>query len=258
MFTARMETRASKLTSMEAFLTLHQGLPREGPGHDDATREVLVRLPPLPANPVVFDLGCGPGRQTLVLARVLKTRIVAVDLHQPFLDQLASSAVAQGLSSLIETRHADMGALEVAPGSIDLVWSEGAAYNLGFAEAVRRWRVLLAPGGLMAVSECTWLTGDPADEPRVFWRTNYPAMGTVSENRRRAEGAGLEVLSEFVLPASAWWEDYYTPLLQRIAQLRPVATGELGRVLDETEREIDLYRKHGDSYGYVFYLLRAR
>ena len=109
----------------------------------------------------------------------------------------------------------------------------------------------------MAVSECTWLISEPSEEAVVYWRTNYPAMGTVSENRRRAEGAGLEVLGDFAFPASAWWEDYYTPLLHRIAHLRPAATGELSRVLDETEREIDLYRRHGDSYGYVFYLLRA-
>ncbi len=243
---------------MQAFLTLHQGLPREGPGHDDVTRDALGRLPPLLPDPVVFDLGCGPGRQTLVLARVLRTRIVAVDLHQPFLDQLASTAAAQGLSSLIETRRADMGALDVAPGSVDLIWSEGAAYNLGFAEALGRWRVLLVPGGLMAVSECTWLTCDPPAEARAFWRTNYPAMDTALENRDRAATAGLDVLDHFALPASAWWEDYYTPLLHRIAQLRPAATGELIRVLDDTEREIDLYRKYGDSYGYVFYLLRAR
>ena len=29
-------------------------------------------------------------------------------------------------------------------------------------------------------------------------------------------------------------------------------------MIDETRREIELYRLHGDSYGYVFYLLRRR
>jgi serine/threonine-protein kinase HipA len=165
---------------------------------------------------------------------------------------------AEGLAHLVETRRGDMGALDLPPGSVDLIWSEGAAYLLGFEDALRRWGLLLAPGGSMALTECTWLTDDPPDEARAFWRANYPAMGTVSENRRRAEGAGLEVIDSFALPAAAWWDDFYTPLLGRVAQLRPTATGELIGLLDETEREIDLYRKHGDSYGYVFYLLRAR
>jgi serine/threonine-protein kinase HipA len=83
-------------------------------------------------------------------------------------------------------------------------------------------------------------------------------MATVAENCRQSEALGLEVLASFPLPAAAWWDDYYTPLLDRITTLRPTASGDLIGLLDETEREIDLYRKHGDSYGYVFYILRAR
>jgi hypothetical protein len=31
---------------------------------------------------------------------------------------------------------------------IDLLWSEGAAYNIGFANALATWAPALAPGGL--------------------------------------------------------------------------------------------------------------
>jgi len=37
------------------------------------------------------DIGCGPGMQTLELARISGGRIVAVDNHQPFLDVLSLS-----------------------------------------------------------------------------------------------------------------------------------------------------------------------
>ena len=242
--------------SEDALFLLHRDLSREGPGSDACTREALRRLPPLPDDPVVVDLGCGPGRSTLVLARELGAKVIAIDLHPPFLDQLARSAADAGLSHLIEPRRADMAAPGLAPGSVDLIWSEGSAYVLGFAEALRRWRPLLKPGGLMAVSECTWLVDDPPDEPRRFWDAAYPSMGTVDENRRRAEAAGLEVVDTFPLPTSAWWDEYYTPLLSHAAALRPTAAAALSAILDETEREADLFRRHGDSYGYVFYLLR--
>jgi ribosomal protein L11 methylase PrmA len=68
---------------MNAFFTLYRGLPRQGPGSDACTREALKRLPTLPASPRVVDVGCGSGRQTLVLAEALRTRILAVDLHRP-------------------------------------------------------------------------------------------------------------------------------------------------------------------------------
>ncbi|MBU1742495.1 MAG: class I SAM-dependent methyltransferase, partial [Proteobacteria bacterium] len=67
----------------EAFFTLHQDIPREGPGSDTATRQAINRLPALPEKPAVLDLGCGPGKQTLVLAWELGVPVIAIDFHQP-------------------------------------------------------------------------------------------------------------------------------------------------------------------------------
>jgi SAM-dependent methyltransferase len=237
-------------------MLLLSDLPRGGPGSDACTLEALRRLPPLPPHPIVLDLGCGPGRQSLVLARTLNAPIIAVDLHRPFLDQLEQGAKADGLSHLVEVRCEDMGALDIRHGSVDLIWSEGAAYALGFEKALDYWRTLLVPQGLMAVTECSWLADDPPEEALTFWRENYPAMGTVSENRLRAEALGLEVLGSFPLPPSAWWTDYYSPLLLRMDRLRATADADLLAAIHETEREIDQFRRHGDVYGYVFYLFR--
>ena len=149
-----------------------------------------------------------------------------------------------------------MGALDDAPGSVDLIWSEGAAYIFGFQESLRSWRLLLRPGGLMAVTECTWLVDQPPDEAAAFWQDAYPDMGTIETNCRRVQAVGLEVLGTFTLPKSAWWDEYYTPLLKRVGQLRPTADPQLAAHLDATQQEIDLFRRHSDAYGYVFFLLR--
>jgi len=243
----------------DAIFRLFEGLPRQGPGSDACTREALRRLPPLPPAPRVVDLGCGAGRQTLVLAEALRSKVLAVDLHQPFLDQLSASAQARGLAHLIETRCADFGALgaqpDLAPSSVDLLWSEGAIYLLGFEAGLSLWRPLLAPGGLVVVSECCWLTDAPEGELAAFWREAYPDMGTVERNVARAESAGFEPLDWWPLPAAAWWDDFYTPLIGRLAALE--ADPALAAPIAETRREIELFRRYGDSYGYVFYLLRA-
>lgn len=241
---------------VEATYRLHAGLPRQAPGSDACTRDALRRLPPLPKTPVVVDLGCGPGRATLVLAEELGTRVVAVDLHEPFLDELRARARAGGLGHLVEARQGDMAALDLAPGSIDLIWSEGAIYNIGFAAGLALWRPLLRPRGLVVLSECAWLTENRPEEAIAFWRDAYPEMTGIDENARAAAAAGYEVLDWFVLPSSAWWDEYYTPLSHRAAQLRPGADAPLLATIEATEREVDLYRRHGHSYGYVFYLLR--
>ena len=242
----------------EAFFRLFEGLPRQGPGRDACTREALRRLGALPDAPRVLDLGCGSGRAALVLADALQTRVIAVDNHQPFLDQLRATARERGLEHLIEARCADMAAPGVPAGSIDLMWSEGALYLLGFEAGLRLWRPLLAPAGCLAVSECSWLSANPPPAAVEFFRQGYPGMAGIEQNLERARAAGYDVIGHFALPPEAWWDEYYTPLEARIAHLAPDADPELAAVLDETRREIELYRSHGETYGYVFYLLRRR
>ena len=244
--------------SLDALFLLHSGLAREAPGSDAATLEALRRLGPLPASPRVLDLGCGPGASTLALARALQVPVTGVDLHAPFLQQLKGRAEAEGLAPLVHTREADFGVLEDAPGSVDLLWSEGAIYHLTWAEGLRRWRPLLASGGAMALSELTWLTHAPPSEARAFWRQAYPNMGTVDFNCAVAQAFGLRVQDTFVLPPEAW-EAYYRPLEARMDRLERLVQGDahLTQLIAETRHEIQVYRRYGESYGYVFYLLRA-
>ncbi len=242
--------------SLRAIIKLHDGLARWAPGDDEATREALRRLGPLPANPRVLDLGCGPGRSTLALAAELPTaRIEAVDLHAGFLAHL--DRIAAEFAGRIIPRVADFGALDDAPASVDLIWSEGAIYHLGFAAGLRRWRPLLRPQGRIAVTELTWRLppGERPAEAASFWDEAYPAMTSVAANLAAAESAGYAVIDSFALPASAWF-NYYDPLIARADALTPDADPELAAAIAVTRREVDIWRRHGDCYDYVFYLLR--
>ena len=253
------------------FYRLYEGLPRQGPGSDELTLRALEAIGPLAPSPRVLDLGCGSGRQTLVLARALQTRVVAVDNHAAFLEDLERRAAAASLGHLVEPVCADMGSYldsslsacsgPLAPpgGRFDLIWSEGAIYILGFDEGLRTWRRWLAPGGRLVVSECSWLVDDPPAEIRSFWEAAYPTMGTISVNCDIAHQAGFDVLDAFPLPASAWW-DYYRPLLARVDDLEPEARGNgvLARAIAEVRQEVELFERYGATYGYVFYLCRAR
>ncbi|HOZ48059.1 MAG TPA: class I SAM-dependent methyltransferase [Candidatus Hydrogenedentes bacterium] len=241
---------------LEALFRLFTGLPRGGPGTDRATREALDRLPALPANPRVLDIGCGPGKQTLVLAHELHTPIIAMDIHRPFLEQLDAAARAEGVDHLITTRQGDMASIEEPAGSVDLIWSEGAIFIVGFAKGLSLWRPMLRDGGLVVVSEAAWLIDPPAEEAKVFWHACYPAITDIPGNIAIAEAAGYEVIDHFVLPQAEWWPDFYAPLEERCRALRPTADPALLEQIEENEHEIDLFRRHSDSYSYVFFILR--
>lgn len=240
---------------LAALLDLFRGLDRKGPGDAGFTRDLLRSLPPLPRAGRIADLGCGSGAGALLLAEHYRREVLAVDTAECFLEELAGRVARAGLGGLVTPVHADMRALDWPPASVALLWSEGAAYVLGFEEALRTWRPLVAPGGLSVVSEMSWFTADRPGPAVEFWRTGYPTMGDEAENVRRAERAGFELLETRRLPFAAWWGNFYDPLRARMKDLEGSAFHEA--VLRETEEEIALFELYGDHYGYTFYVMRA-
>jgi SAM-dependent methyltransferase len=246
------------LTPSEVFEALHRGLPQQGPGSDASSLRALARVPDLPAAPDVLDVGCGPGRQTLLLARATGGLVTAVDVAPEFLAEVEQRARAAGLASRIVTRCESLAALRLPDASFDLVWSEGALYTVGFETALRALRRLLRPGGALAATELTWLRDDPPAAAHAFWREAYPPMTTCAGNRRALAAAGYAPLADFALPDADWWQGYYAELEPRIARLRAQVAGDPAAcaVLDASQREIDLRRACPDAYGYVFYVAR--
>lgn len=244
------------MTPEETFWLAHEGLPREAPGSAATTRLLLRLAGPLPERPRVVDIGCGTGPATLVLAEQTRGAVTAVDTHEPFLARLRAAADAAGVGGQVRTVAAPMQDLPLADGSADLLWAEGSAYVMGFDAALRAWRRLLAPGGVLVLTEAEWTTPDPAHGARVFWDAAYPAMRGTDANVRAALAAGWTVAASYLLPDSDW-AGYYEPLAARVATLRHEVPGA-DAVLDEVAREIEVRREHGGDYGYTGYVLRRR
>jgi SAM-dependent methyltransferase len=243
---------------MGIFLELTEGLPRQAPGSAAATLRALGMVRGLPTRPRILDVGCGPGEQTIELARATGGWLVALDIRQRFLDELTDRAGAAGVLPQITTVNSSMFDMDFDDASFDLIWSEGAIYIAGFANGLAAWRRFLKPGGSLAVSELTWLEPNPPVEAAEYWARFYPGMGSVERNCQLVAEAGYVSMDGFVLPVSDWWNNYYGPAERRVEELREKYAGdrEAFATLDEAQREHDLFRKYSDSYGYVFYVMR--
>ncbi|WP_300528172.1 class I SAM-dependent methyltransferase [Maricaulis sp.] len=239
---------------------LHREGKRQGPGSDAITRKAMA-LGGLSADSglKIADIGCGTGAASLILAGDLGAQVTAVDLFPDFLDQLSARAEAAGLGDQITTVQASMDDLPFDAGRFDVIWSEGAIYNMGFEAGIRAWQRFLRPGGLLAVSELSWFTAERPPALEAYWSEQYPGVATASAKMGQLEAAGYLPVGYFPLPASAWLDEYYAPTQARVpAFLKRHQNSEAAQAVIEMEQaEIAHFTAHHHQYGYGFYLART-
>jgi len=242
---------------MEYFLAMYGAVPRAGPGSHEATRRAYELMSGLPESPRILDIGCGPGVQTVDLLKISGGYVVALDFLPLMVERTRSNAAQAGVADRLEVLEQDMRQMDFAPDSFDVIWSEGAIYNLGFENGLETIKRLVRPGGHVAVSEPVWLKPDPPAPVLEFWR-QYPEIDTIENKLAVIDRLGYGREGHFVLPESAWTADYYDPMESLLAGKSKEWQGipEGLAVIAEARYEIELYRKYPDYYGYAFFVVR--
>jgi ubiquinone/menaquinone biosynthesis C-methylase UbiE len=247
------------MNEIELMIDLHADGERQGPGNPNMTRRAIELAGLDASKPLrIADLGCGTGAATLILAGALDATVTAVDFSQTFIEKLKASAQQAGLSDSIDAVASTFEELALEEDAFDAIWSEGAIYNIGFERGIREWRRFLKPGGVLAVSEITWLTDRRPAELEAFWQDAYPEIDTASRKFALLERYGYSPVGYFTLPRDCWSTHYYDPLERRYdAFLERHGHSEAAREMVEADRrEIDLYRRYAGFYSYGFYIAR--
>lgn len=243
--------------NFDLLIDLHKAGSRQGPGGAEETKLAISlsglqdRSEPLK----IADIGCGTGASTLVLAESLNAEITAIDLFPEFLSVLEQKAAKRGIAKKIHTQSCSMDDLPFQDKSFDAIWSEGAIYLMGFEKGVSYLKGFLKPGGILALSEITWLTNRRPEALTSCWTEQYPEIGTASEKIRILEEQGFTVRGYFPLPERCWLENYYGPLQEHFESFLARHDSEEAQSLITAEKEeIALYSKYSSFYSYGFYI----
>lgn len=163
-----------------------------------------------PHNRALLTLAAALAR-ALALAKHFASRVTAVDFSCEFLDELECAARIKTSAPMSKLSRPTYRRAEFSDGGFDLLWSEGAAYNLTFAGALKAWRPLVGNG-----RDCRdfgdWFSNNAPTEAQTFgappiqpWRMKQPT----SNMRRRT---ALPWLKWNVCPRASLWDNYYNPL----------------------------------------------
>ena len=247
------------MDDFQLLVDLHKRAKRQGPGGDVETRKAIGLAMLDPSTPLkAADIGCGTGASTIQLARLLNAKITAIDFLPEFIEVLKGNAENEGLSKKINPLVCSMENLQFDDEEYDVIWSEGAIYNIGFEKGINDWRRFLKPGGVLVVSEITWTTSDRPFEIQKYWEAEYPEIDTASSKINILEKNGYSPVAYFVLPERCWLENYYRPLQNSFAEfiVRNANNENAQAIVEAEKKEIFLYEKFKKHYSYGVYIAR--
>ncbi|MCU0560792.1 MAG: methyltransferase domain-containing protein [Desulfobacterales bacterium] len=231
-------------------------MERQGPGSPEATIKALSFVDHLTSASRIADVGCGTGGQTMVMAQQTPGQVVGVDLFPRFIERFNVNARQLNLQDRVTGIVGSMERLPFEEEGLDLIWSEGAIYNIGFERGLNEWRTFLKSGGYIAVSEATWFTAERPEEIDRFWREAYAEIDTIPNKVERLQKAGYIPIAAFVLPESCWTEHFYVPQVSAEKRfLEKHAGQQAAEALVANQRhEAQLYHRYKQFYGYAFYI----
>jgi SAM-dependent methyltransferase len=231
-------------------------IQRQGPGSPDATIKALSFIDNLTDTSKILDLGCGTGGQTITIGLNAPGHITGIDLFPKFIDLFNLNSKKHGLSSRVKGIVGSMEAIPFNHEEFDLIWSEGAIYNIGFERGLIEWRKLLKVGGYIAITDASWFTESRPEEINNFWVNEYPGIDTISNKIAQLQKAGYVPIASFILPETCWTDHFYIPQVeaQRIFLKKHKGNSLAEELVQNQQVEANLYSKYKEFYGYVFYI----
>jgi SAM-dependent methyltransferase len=231
-------------------------IQRQGPGSPEVSIKALSFIDNLTNESRIADIGCGTGGQTMVLAQHAPGHITGIDLFPIFIDLFNGNAGKLNLQDSVKGIVGSMDNLSFQQSALDLIWSEGAIYNIGFERGLNEWRKFLKTGGYIAITEASWFTEKRPAEIEKFWTDAYPEIDTIPNKVAQMQKAGYIPVATFILPENCWTEHFYAPqVAAQEAFLKKYAGNKTAEELIAYQRyEAQLYHKYKEYYGYVFYI----
>ena len=229
---------------------------RQGPGSPETTIKALSFIDNLTEHSHIADIGCGTGGQTMILAQHTPGHITGLDLFPDFINIFNHNAKELNLQKRVEGIIGSMDKLPFKKEELDLIWSEGAIYNIGFQKGLNEWRKYLKTDGYIAVSEVSWFTDERPNEINDFWMDAYPEIDTIPNKILQMQKAGYIPVACFILPENCWTENFYAPQVEAQKDfLQKYADNKAAEEFIANQRhETQLYYKYKEFYGYVFYI----
>jgi len=202
------------------------------------TRKAFLRLPRL-MKPRILDIGCGSGVPTLELARLSDGEVIGIDTDQSCIDELNRKIKTKWLSERVKAINLSVFDMKFPDETFDVVWSEGVIGTIGFEKGLKEWLRLLKHNGYLVIHYQQRCAADAV--------SNLPQYG-------------YSLADTVLLPADAWWTEFYKPLEEKMVVLlhKYGSNSDALKLLMQFQKEMNMVKKNPEDFRSAFYKMKKR
>jgi len=244
---------------MEKFIfDIFKGLQYPNSGLSTSMLRAANQISEIPTQPEILEIGCGCGLPSINLAQYFGGHICSVNSQKEYIQELQIEAIRRGYIDIIDYINTDVFHLNFEEHKFNVIWSEGAISQLGLKRGILEWKKYLCNYGYIAINNISWLKKSQPAKLLEFWEREDPKMNSVDNNLQIIESNGYKLIDFFVISPETWWDEYYSPLDDRIKNIRyQYIENEIAQeVFDYIQLEIDMYKNYSEYYGSVFYIMQ--
>lgn len=186
--------------------------------------------------PRILDIGCGTGMPTLELAKLSNGEITGIDIDQNALDKLNLLIKQQGLLSRIKVYNRSVYDTKFEDNTFDIIWEEGVIHLVDLKKTLTECNRILRLNGFLVTGEATKWAGRKLK--------HFPRYG-------------FELIKEIPWEEGCWWNEYYSPLEEKIKNLRN-KYNDLNEIKEIQQHlmEIEMVKKDPLQFDCVTYVMQ--
>ncbi len=201
------------------------------------TRKAFQTLPEI-IKPKILDIGCGTGVGTLEIARVSRSKVIAIDIDEKSLMILERKIAEQNLMHQIQVITCSIHEMTFSHNSFDIIWMEGLQF-INFKTRLNLCYPLLKPNGFLVIHD-----GQEGIEKKI----------------KSLKNSDFYLYSRIDLPDNAWSEEYYLPLEKWVSEFIIQFPDESTKMelIDNILQEIEHVKNHPSIARSSFIILQKQ
>lgn len=211
------------------------------PGGEDFIKEAAT-IAKIEKGALVLEIGASAGFGSIYLAKKFGAKATATDINPAWLPIIEKRSKREKVGRSVSTSAQDVLTLSFRKGTFSAALANGILYLTDKAGALRQINRVLKKKGMLLLGDPLWLKESPLASLRQVLEVDGAEILTEAKYIQLLKENGFELIYKKIFP-STLWENYYTPLQEKLSEWHKSNSPNLTKYSTEIDLIIEEMRK---------------